>query len=207
MGEIRFAYRMTHISNIKNMLEVGIVSSASPNSNPNFVSIGDITAIETRKDKRLSDGSRIGDYIPFYLGPRTPMLYVIQKGYNGVTKRSAEEIVYCVIDIKDIIRDGVDCVFTDGHALNKFTITYPGSRLGEINNLLSYDILYAKQWGDELDDIRRKKQAELLLKNDLPVQYIKYIIVYNEWARKTLIDEGVDQGMVVIPKKLDLFYF
>ena len=135
------------------------------------------------------------------------MLYVIQNGYNGVEKRNAEEIVYCVIDIFDIVRDGVDCVFTDGHALDKFTMTYSSDRLKDIDQLLSYDILYAKQWNDELDDVKRRKQAELLLKNDLPVHYIKYYLVYNENARQELINDGVEERMVVIPQKLDLYYY
>ena len=66
MGQIRYAYRMTHIANIQDILRVGIVSASSPKANPHFVTIGDDTAIETRKDKRLSDGSRIGDYIRLY---------------------------------------------------------------------------------------------------------------------------------------------
>jgi hypothetical protein len=206
MSEIRFAYRMTHIDNIKNIMQVGIVSASSPNANSDFVQIGDITAIETRNKKKLSDGSVIGDYIPFYFGPRAPMLYVIQKGYNGVQRRNAEEIVYCVIDITDLVRDGIDCIFTDGHALDNFTITYPGTRLCEVDKLLDKDILYAKQWGD-LDDVRRKKQAELLLKNDLPKQYIKCFLVYNNWAKQKLINDGVPVKMVIIPRKLDLFYY
>lgn len=206
MDRIRFAYRMTHIDNIQNIMQEGIVLATSLNANPNFVSIGDITAIETRKEKKLSDGSKIGDYIPFYFGPRTPMLYVIQKGFNGVKKRRAEEIVYCVIDIDDIVRDGLDCVFTDGHALDNFTTVYPGDRLCEVNSILDYDILYARQWGD-LDDVRRRKQAELLLKNDLPSQYLKFFLVYNEWARQKLISDGIPEKMIVIPNTLDLFYY
>ncbi|MBR1835338.1 MAG: DUF4433 domain-containing protein [Bacteroidales bacterium] len=206
MTQIRFAYRMTHIDNIKNIMQVGIVTASSPNANPDFVQIGDVTAIETRKKKRLKDGSDLGDYVPFYFGPRTPMLYVIQKGYNGVQKRKAEEIVYCVIDINDLVRDGVECVFTDGHALDNFTIEYPGTRLCEVNSLLDYNILYAKQWGD-LDDVRRRKQAELLLKKALPVQYLKYFLVYNDWARRKLLEDGVPVKMVIIPQNLDLFYY
>ena len=38
-------------------------------------------------------GYRIGDYIPFYLGPRSPMLYVIQHGYNGVQRVEPENMI------------------------------------------------------------------------------------------------------------------
>lgn len=206
MNRIRFAYRITHINNIPNIMQVGIVSDTSSNANPNYISIGDPTAIETRRKKLLSDGSRIGDYIPFYFGPRTPMLYVIQKGYNGVKKQRPEDIVYCVIELSDIIRDNIDCVFTDGHALEKFSITYPKECLKQIDQLLSWDILYTKNWKDEWD-VRRRKQAELLLREDLPAKYIKYYLVFNEAARQKIVMMGADEDMVIIPNPLDLYYY
>lgn len=205
-SRIRYAYRMTHIANVENILQVGIVSANSALANPNYVPIGDMTAIDTRKHKTLSDGSQIGDYIPFYLGPRTPMLYVIQNGYNNVPKRNVEEIVYCVIEISDIIRDNIKCVFTDGHVLNRITKTYSGELLGQIDNYVRYEDVYAMNWTDS-PDAKRKKEAELLLKNDLPLQYIKYFLVYNENAKKRLIEIGLEEERIKIPQKINLFYF
>jgi hypothetical protein len=43
-----YIYRMTHIDNIPNILLIGITHKNSPNSNPNFVPIGDVSLIDTR---------------------------------------------------------------------------------------------------------------------------------------------------------------
>lgn len=200
---IEYAYRMTHIDNIEDILNVGIVRSSSPKLNRSFVPIGDATAIETRKHKILSDGSNIGDYIPFYLGPRTPMLYVIQHGYNNVIRREAEEIVYCVICIRDIIDASIPCIFTDGHALNKITKIYPGDLLPDINKYVNYEDVYARVW-NETPDAKRLKEAELLIKTDLEPHFIRYFIVYSESAKQRLLSIGVKEDMVRIAQH---FYF
>lgn len=71
---------MTHIENIPHILQNGITHSTSANANPNFVAIGDGSLITTRNNFLLNNGRRLGEYIPFYLGVRTPMLYVVQNG-------------------------------------------------------------------------------------------------------------------------------
>ncbi len=200
---IRFAYRITHISNIENILKVGIVKPSSPNANPNFISIGDTTVIATRLTKRLSDGSIIGDYIPFYFGPRTPMLYVIQNGLNNVKQQNPSDIVYCVISLQDIINSKIDCVFTDGHALDKISRVYPCSQLSQIDQIINYDSVYATFW-NTAPDLKRKKEAELLLKNDLPAVFIKYYLVYNEVAQNTLLKLGIEAKKIRIAPH---FYF
>lgn len=49
-----YIYRMTHIDNIPNILLNGITHRNSPNSNPTFVAIGDISLIDTRSTKSVS---------------------------------------------------------------------------------------------------------------------------------------------------------
>ncbi len=95
-------YRMTHIENIPHILEYGITHRNSPNTNPNFRNIGDISLIETRvhKNVRIDNGDifsnndktiTLGDYIPFYFGIKMPMLYVTQQGGNFVEEATNPE--------------------------------------------------------------------------------------------------------------------
>ena len=205
--KLNFAFRLVHIDNIPHILKNGIVKADSTNANPNYVPIGDQLVIEKRKNKRLSSSSwqNIGDFIPFYFGPRSPMLYVIQHGYNGVRRIEAEDIVYCVIRLDDIIKGGIECCFTDGHVLNSLTQVFPAESLNRIESYVRYSDVYARRWDDEEDlDLKRRKEAELLLKNDLPVQYIKGFVVYNEGAMQRLISMGVNERMVAVRPT---FYF
>lgn len=86
-----FLFRMTHIENIPHILQHGIVRLSSATADPGFVPIGDSRVIDVRKKVLLKNGQTLGEYIPFYFGPRMPMLYVIQNGFNSVPKLSAEK--------------------------------------------------------------------------------------------------------------------
>ena len=93
MREINI-YRITHIENIRHILQFGITLKTSLNSNPNFKRIGDISLIDTRSHKKvyIDNGNFpntvetivLGDFLPFYFGVKMPMLYVIQNGGNFV---------------------------------------------------------------------------------------------------------------------------
>lgn len=116
--EKTYLYRITHIDNIPHIIQHGMTHSASPAANPNYRGIGDSTLIETRKKTRLSNGKTLGDYIPFYLGYRMPMLYVIHYNYNQVHDTKQKDIIYCVSSVQKIIDLGVPFIFTDGHAVS-----------------------------------------------------------------------------------------
>ena len=71
-----YIYRMTHIENIPHILKRGITHKNSPDANTDYVSIGDISLIDTRSTKcvNISNGIRseshgtiiLGNFIPFY---------------------------------------------------------------------------------------------------------------------------------------------
>lgn len=199
--KLQYAFRLVHIDNIPHILEHGLVRADSPNANSKYVPIGDQLVIEKRKNRLLETSSwkKIGDFIPFYFGPRSPMLYVIQHGYNGVKRIDAEKIVYCVIRLEDIIRDGIECYFTDGHVLNGLTQVFHRSLLDRVDEFVKYNEVFAYRWDDDENlDLKRRKEAELLLENDLPVQYIKGFVVYNLETKQSLLSMGVDEEKVVV---------
>lgn len=156
-----YLYRMTHIENILHILENGITHSTSAFANSDFVSIGDGNLIATRNDFLLNNGRRLGEYIPFYFGVRTPMLYVVQNGFNMVAPTPAENIVYCVRSVQKIIDLQLDYVFTDGHAVDGFSSQYTASDILNIDTILDKNAIKAKYWKDENDlDRKRRKEAE-----------------------------------------------
>jgi hypothetical protein len=135
---------MTHIKNIPHILDNGIVHSSSVRANPNYLPIGDGSLINSRNNFILNNGRRLGDYIPFYFGVRTPMLYVIQNGFNLVTPMAAEEVVYCVSSVQKILDLQLEFVFTDGHAVDGFSSQYTNADVGNINNLIDRKAIDAK---------------------------------------------------------------
>ena len=197
-NQLKYAFRLTHIDNILYIERCGLVRADSPLRDPNYVSIGDSQVICIRAGRDVK-GYHLNEYVPFYLGPRSPMLYVIQHGYNGVARVEAENIVYCVIRLDDLIHGNIDCIFTDGHALSAFTSFYQKNMLSHINEIVKYDDVFSSQWNIEEDlDLKRRKEAELLVKQDLPAQYVRGYVVYNETAKQRLISSGVAPEKIVV---------
>lgn len=195
---------MTHIDNIPHIMQYGIVHRNSPNSNPNYVSIGDKSLINFRDTRSIdTNGTNIvlGDYIPFYFGVRMPMLFVIQHGHNFVEKaRRADEIVYVVVPLIQIASSNFLYYFSDGHATDILTTFYGKESINDLPKILDWNAIKAQYWsGDGIEtDLKRRKQAEFLVKEDIPPNYIKGFVCYNDVAKSKLASFGIDENKIVI---------
>ncbi|MBR3938714.1 MAG: DUF4433 domain-containing protein [Bacteroidales bacterium] len=195
---IKYGFRIVHIDNIPHIEDVGFVLPYSPHASTAYKPIGDTTLINARNAAPVH-GVTLSEYIPFYFGPRSPMLYVIQHGNNIVKKQKPEDIVYCVIRIADIIRNNIECIFTNGHARSRITKFYKQSDLVRLNQYVSYNDVYATRWNDEDDiDLKRRKSAELLIKEELAKDYICGYVVYNENAKAKMIGFDIDEKKIIV---------
>ncbi|WP_424043736.1 DarT ssDNA thymidine ADP-ribosyltransferase family protein [Prevotella denticola] len=60
-------------------------------------------------------------------------------------------------------------------------------------------------WSKEEDkDFKRRKEAELLVLDELGTQYIKGLVVYNRKAMEMLIQMGVSEDLIAIRQS---FYY
>ena len=194
-----YLFRMTHIENIPHILQYGITHSSSKNANTGFVPIGDNSIINTRNNFLLNNGKRLGEYIPFYFGARTPMLYVIQKGFNLVIPTPAENIVYCLSSVQKIMEQNADFVFTNGHAVDGFSAQYTVSDIINIDEIIDWNAVKAKYWKDENDlDRKRRKEAEFLVLGDIDKKAILGYVVFNDNAKKKMIDFGLEENQIHI---------
>lgn len=195
---LTYAFRIIHIDNIPYVEKCGLVRAGSPLCDPGYVSIGDRSVIGVRASREIQ-GYRLNDYIPFYFGPRSPMLYVIQHGYNGVCRVEAEQIIYCIVRLDAIINSSKDCVFTDGHALSALTSFFDKEALRSIDTIISYDDVYSSHWISDTDlDLKRRKEAELLVRDDLEPQFVCGYVVYNEKSKRRLEDMGVPAKKIAV---------
>lgn len=202
-GKIQYGFRITHIDNIPYIANTGFVLPTSSQANTSYKSIGDKNVIDKRRT--TVGGINLEEYIPFYLGPRSIMLFVIQHGYNGVEMQSPEDVVYCVVKIEDLIKNNIQCIFSDGHALSVLTRFYTSDELPYLNEKVSFKDVYAKYWNNEDDlDLKRRKEAELLVKEKLSKELICGYIVYNESAKLKLLGFGIDSRKVIVKPE---FYF
>ena len=204
-------YRITHIQNIPHILNFGITGKNSQNRNGAFTSIGDVSLISTRSTKsvHITNGDILagsiesivlGDFIPFYFGVRMPMLYVVQNGGNFVNAATnPSEIVYVVCGLNKVLDVSNSFYFADGHATDSFTSFYNRDRIGDLEDILDWDAIKTKYWGgSENLNLKRKKQAEFLVENDLPIDCINGYGCYNNEASINLQKMGVDASLIKI---------
>jgi len=200
-----YLYRILHIDNLEYLLTHGIFTRRHPNSDPGYINIGDTDLISKRDSYNVKldpPGGVLGDYIPFYFGPLSPMLYNIKNGYKGVTKRPQNEIIYIVCRLEDIIKCCKHWFFTDGHA--KAQMSFPYNDIKHLNEI-DWDIVGQRFWNNTEDDIDRvrRKQAEFLVKDHVPVECIRGVAVFDE-ASRTVVENiirklGLDISVKVNP--------
>jgi len=204
-------YRLTHIKNISHVLEYGITHKNSINNNTNYIPIGDISLINTRNNKSVSVDNGdflsqnspsivLGDYIPFYFGIKMPMLYVAQQGGNFVMQATQpKDIIYIACSLEKIINSEIEYFFSDGHATDNLTTFYDSSSVNELPNIIDWNSVKAPFWGGQENlNIKRKKQAELLISSDLPPEFIIGYVCYSQEAKEQLIKIGVDENLIKI---------
>jgi len=183
-------FRITHINNLDHILKHGLVTFHSPNADPDFVQIGDNTLIDLRVELEVpkSPFGKFSEYIPFYFGPRSPMLFQIATGYDGIKFFPQEEIIYVVSKLEILIKEGIPFVFTDGHARAEITSFYGSNELDMLTEIDWYTVFNEKWNNDESDkDRQRKKQAECLIFQYLPMYCIERILVFNESAEEKVV--------------------
>jgi hypothetical protein len=195
-------YRMTHIDNLPHILRHGLVVAASPNADPNFRAIGDRSLIGVRKDLDAPNppGGKFSEYIPFYLGHRSPMLYQIATGFEGVEKIPQSDIVYIVVNHQCILQNGLDWFYTDGHARHGMTRFYTDEKGFDE---LDWDSIYAAQWRNTEDDPdrQRKKQAEYMVKPNVPVTCFAYFLTFDERSKQK-VESLQSVAQTAIPVKI-----
>lgn len=201
MSQLQYAFRITHIDNIPDVLVHGICRPNSPNANPCYIPIGEQPLIETRQTLPIPGTDKtIGDFTPFYFGPRQPMLYSIQHGYSDTIRREAGEIVYCVVRLRALLDGHYTGWFTDGHARAATTRFFPLEQIGEADQLVRYEDVFRQQWGSDADptgEWRRLKQAELLIAEDVAQHDVAGFVVGGKSARDRLISFGTAPERVV----------
>jgi ssDNA thymidine ADP-ribosyltransferase, DarT len=212
LAEIK-VYRITHIDNVPHILQHGITHRNSPNHNPKFVAIGDISLISTRDKKQISVDNgdfldfdaptiTLGNFIPFYFGTKMPMLYVIQNGGNFVTKSTpASKIVYMVCSVNQLIKSEANYYFSDGHATDNLTTFYDKTRVDDLPDIIDWDAVKESYWGGQDNlNLKRKKQAEFLVSEDIAPNLIFGFGCYDEDAKNKLINLGIKEEKIkVIP--------
>jgi hypothetical protein len=201
-------FRITHLQNMPHILAHGLCPAASVPADAAFLAIGDTTLIHARKEMTvpIDPGGMFSEYVPFYLGARSPMLYQIWKGYDGVAKVEQSDIVYIAVALECIKGKGLPFVFTDGHARTKVTQFYNDPADFEE---LDWEAIRADNWAntEEDTDRKRKKQAELMVKGIVSQDCFGHLLTFNHESRERLMQMVSDSGLrIPVHVRRDFYY-
>lgn len=173
-------YRIVHISNIETLLERGGLHAYNfvPSDGLPYRSIHDPEVQAARSSISLSvdPGGVLLDYVPFYFGPRSPMLFKIKSNLIPNCREGQQSIVYLVSTVQTVLQSSIPYIFSDGHDLASLTMWY-----NTTDNLEQVDwkMVNAQYWADTIDDMdrQRRKQAEFLIYKFCPWSLIQQIAV------------------------------
>jgi hypothetical protein len=197
------AFRIVHIDNVEYLLRHGMFTKYHAQADPDYINIGDSSLIANRNDYPVGinpPGGTLGDYVPFYFGPLSPMLLRIKDGH-GVTRRPQSDIVYIICRVDRIIEYCTEWCFTDGHAKTAITEFYNNL---EMLDEVDWNIVGERYWRNTEDDFDRirRKQAEFLVKNHVSVICISSIVVLNQ-EKANLVQEIIERLGLNIPVRIN----
>lgn len=173
---------MVHIDNLAVLLHRRGLHA--PNHIPQdgliYRSIHQVDIQSDRAHKQIPVGPRgaMLDYVPFYLGARSPMLFRLKTGTVPSFQENQDRIVYLVSAAQKIHGNGLPFVFSDGHGLTRLTEWF--DELARLDGL-DWETINSRFWKNQLNDNdrQRRKQAEFLVHRFCPWPLIEEIGVRN----------------------------
>lgn len=146
-------------------------------------------------------GGTLGDYVPFYFTPYSPMLYNIRTGWGGIRQRANDEIVIMVASLRDLEREGTQFVFTDRHAYLQTARFF--NSLDDLSQI-DWPILQTRDFKREENDLGKveRYQAEALIHSNFPIEALRGIVCYSDEAVEQVSAASTDQklGLKIIKK-------
>lgn len=192
--EDKFFFHFTHIENIPNIIENGLLcTNLKEDKKINHFNIASKEIQNTRHDMKIPNCSRhstIHDYVPFYFCPRTPMLLSLLNSKNIDQSR----MIYICVSMKKL--ENKNNIFTDESA-NRSTSPNFYNNPKDLSKL-NWGIIESKKWGIPSEDYKHKRMAEALIYQNVDLNEIDYIVVWNKNI-KTLVEEEFKNSGVTCP--------
>jgi hypothetical protein len=201
-------FRIVHRDNIPWILDHGLHCRHSNSVDPSYVDIGNPDLISKRDHHPVSTppGGTLGDYVPFYFTPFSPMLLNITTGWGGIRKRNKDEIVVMVSSLHELNKRGIPFLFTDRHAYLAAAQFYSDlAKLDQIN----WAMLQRRDFKYDPDDPSKKEryQAEALVYKHLPIDGLAGFACYNDGVAGTINQALAARKMTCkVIKKSDWYF-
>jgi hypothetical protein len=169
-------YHITDISNLASILAAGGLHSDAVMVNRGPTIIG-YDHIKKRRLRELRvpccDGRFVGEFVPFYYCPRSPMLYVVNQGSTGRPAGGQARVLHLVSSVSMAASLGVAWAISDGNAGASYSLFF--SSLDALDKL-DWAAINATYWSSQT----WQKQAEFLVADFFPWTHIVAIGVISD---------------------------
>jgi hypothetical protein len=183
VAECRPIYHFTHLGNLARIVDDGEVRCHMAAAA--VVHIADPSIKRRRATIRVpcGPGGVVGDYVPFYFAPRSPMLFRIHRGGVEGYEDGQRPLVYLCSTTERILIAGLRCVFSDGNAATRITRFYDDPDL--LGRVVDWPLMQARYWSntEEDGDRVRRRQAEFLVHRSVPLELIDSLAVIDDAVR------------------------
>jgi hypothetical protein len=161
-------YHLTHISNLKSIVEKGILSRNKLHLQGIMLSDISNTDIQNKRMRPESIyGRMIHDYVPLYINPKNPFL-------NSTKVRNTFDNIVLIEIYPHILVQQEKTLFSDGNAAEKETNFF-----GKKNDLekVNWTLLQNGKWSE--DESKRVMCSEVLIPDVVNCEYIQKIFINN----------------------------
>jgi len=179
-------FRLVHVDNPEVLLKRGGLHA--PNCTPNdglpyrTIHNADIQAERRVRPIPCGPQGTIHDYVSFYFGPRSPMLFQLKTGWVPGYTEGQGPLIYLVSSVQRVLAEGIAFVFSDGHGIAAYTDWYDS--VADLERV-DWQAVYARIWKSDVNDMdrQRRKQAEFLVYRFCPWTLIEEMGVCNQTAK------------------------
>jgi hypothetical protein len=180
-------YRLTHFKNFNWIIGNGLHCRNSNAQDPDFQVIGNQEIIDERANRPvpIEPGGTLGDYVPFYFTPFTPMYQNIYTGYRNIPQVPKDDLFFIVANLSDLTARSIRWVFSDRHAKLDYA-----NFSGNLTDLVHLDwaCLQARDYKRDVDKPEKfeRYQAEALIHKHLPLDAFSGLICHSPETKEKL---------------------
>ena len=172
-------WHVTHRDNVPQILRQGILNHYDAHRlKANRVDISDPDAQRWRERFEEHYNRRVHEYVPLYIKPKNPMLYV---------RRHLQRDL-CLLQISLSVMAENEYLITDGNAASHATKFFQSV---ESLGYLPWDVLNDRYWSEH-DDGKRRMCAEVLIHPEVTPHHIEGVHCYSMKTLSILAASGCD---------------
>lgn len=171
-----YIFHITHMDNLVSIIKDGCLwSDRRLVGTPGDRVVIGLDNIKRRRLEKLPvhchRGTRVGDYVPFYFCPRSPMLYMIHMRNPDLTYRGGQERIVHLVSTTDLAIQAAaerPWAFSDGNGGASYTQF--SADINQLATFVDWNAVNAQWWrGPNIDPaVMSKKMAEFLVHDWFP---------------------------------------